>query len=85
MIVIENAIISMMLEFNFILMILIAIVYYNFMKLNMKINYIRFLLFGIFLLTTAFHCEPVLPERFPIEELKDAKVFWHYSTNKGGL
>ena len=74
-IVIKNAITSMMLGFYFMLMILIVIVYYNFMKLNLKINYISFVLFGIFLLTTAFHCEPVRPEPLPIEELKDAKAF----------
>lgn len=45
------------------------------MMLNMKINYISFVLLGIFLLTTAFHCDPVRPETLPIEELKDAKVF----------
>lgn len=33
------------------------------------------ILLGIFLLTTAFHCEPVRPESLPIEELKDAKAF----------
>lgn len=65
----------MVLDKRFSLIILIVIVYYNFIKINMKINYISFLLFGIFLLTTAFHCEPVRPEAFPIEELKDAKVF----------